>query len=112
MTARHEKYERLIETCRTIPPTPTAVAHPCERSALEGAIEAGRMGLIVPILVGPRSRILAVADAAGIDTSTLEIVDAPHSHAAAAAAVELVRAGKAEALMKGSLHTDELMGAV
>jgi phosphate acetyltransferase len=112
MSRRHEKYERLIAFCKTIAPTPTAVVHPCERGALEGAIEAGKMGLIVPILVGPRDRILAVADDAGIDLGGLEIVDTPHSHAAAEAAVDLVRAGKAEALMKGSLHTDELMGAV
>jgi phosphate acetyltransferase len=112
MTARHAKYERLIEFTKTFPPTPTAVAHPCDRSSLEGAIEAGRIGLIVPILVGPRNKILAAAQAAGIDGNSLEIVDAPHSHAAADAAVELVRAGKAEALMKGSLHTDELMAAV
>jgi phosphate acetyltransferase len=112
MTARHEKYQRLIDFCKSLAPTPTAVAHPCERSALEGAIEAGKLGLIVPILVGPRDKILAVAEAAGIDLGGLEIVDAPHSHAAAAAAVDLVREGRAEALMKGSLHTDELMGAV
>jgi phosphate acetyltransferase len=112
MTARHEKYKRLIDFCKSLAPTPTAVAHPCERSALEGAIEAGKLGLIVPILVGPRDKILAVAEAAGVDLGGIEIVDAPHSHAAAAAAVELVREGRAEALMKGSLHTDELMGAV
>jgi phosphate acetyltransferase len=112
MTARHEKYQRLIDYCKTLAPTPTAVAHPCERSALEGAIEAGKLGLIVPILVGPRDKILAVAHASDIDIGGLELVDAPHSHGAATAAVELVRAGKAEALMKGSLHTDELMAAV
>lgn len=75
-------------------------------------MEAARLGLIVPTLVGPRDRILAVAASSGIDLSGVEIVDAPHSEAAAAAAVRLVREGKAEALMKGSLHTDELMAAV
>ncbi|CAG9186741.1 phosphate acetyltransferase [Cupriavidus pinatubonensis] len=112
MNAKHEKYQRLIDYCKSIPPTPTAVVHPCDRSSLEGAVEAARMGLIAPILVGPRARIEEVARASGIDISQYPVVDAPHSHAAAAAAVTLVREGKAEALMKGSLHTDELMGAV
>ena len=111
-TVKHEKYQRLIDKCKSIPPTPTAVAHPCDASSLEGAMEAARLGLIVPTLVGPRARILAVAASSGIDLSGVEIVDAPHSEAAAAAAVQLVREGKAEALMKGSLHTDELMAAV
>jgi len=112
MTAKHEKYQRLIDACKALPPTPTAVAHPCDASSLEGAAEAARLGLIVPILVGPRQRILAVASASKIDISGFEIVDAEHSEAAAAAAVRLVREGRAEALMKGSLHTDELMAAV
>jgi phosphate acetyltransferase len=112
MTAKHEKYQRLIDQCKSMPPTPTAVAHPCDASSLEGAMEAARLGLIVPILVGPRDRILATAASCKIDLSGIQIVDAPHSEAAAAAAVQLVREGKAEALMKGSLHTDELMAAV
>ncbi len=107
-----EKYERLIARVKELPPTPTAVAHPCEASALEGAVDAALMGMIVPILVGPRDKIEAVAKAAGLDISPYEIVDAPHSHAAAEQAVELVRCGRAEMLMKGSLHTDELMAAV
>src|SRR5215510_3075297 len=111
-TRRHEKYERLIDFCKTLPPTPTAVAHPCDQTSLEGAVDAARMGLIAPILVGPRARIEAVAKEYRIDLSGLPIVDAPFSHAAAERAVALVREGKAEALMKGSLHTDELMGAV
>lgn len=111
-TARHEKYQRLIDACKALPPTPTAVAHPCDASSLEGAMEAAKLGLIVPILCGPRDRIVAAAAAAGVDISGVEIVDAEHSVAAAAAAVQLVREGRAEALMKGSLHTDELMGAV
>ena len=111
-TRAHEKYQRLVHFCKTLPPTPTAVAHPCDQSSLQGAVEAARMGLIAPILVGPRSRIEAVAKQYGIDISDLPIVDAPYSHASAEKAVELIREGKAEALMKGSLHTDELMAAV
>jgi phosphotransacetylase len=106
------KYEKLLERCRALEPIPTAVAHPCEETALSGAIEAGAKKLITPILVGPTARIKEVAKKAGIDLSRTEIVDAPHSHAAADKAVELVRQGKAELLMKGSLHTDELLGAV
>jgi phosphate acetyltransferase len=112
MEQKHEKYERLIDYCKELPPTPTAVAHPCDKSSLEGAVEAARLGLIAPILVGPRERIEAVAKENGIGIADFPIVEAPYSQAAAAAAVQLVREGKAEALMKGSLHTDELMAAV
>jgi phosphate acetyltransferase len=112
MERKHAKYQRLIDFCKTLPPTPTAVAHPCDESSLAGAVDAAKMGLIAPLLVGPRAKIEAVAKEHGIDIAGLPIVDAPHSHAAAERAVELVREGKAEALMKGSLHTDELMGAV
>ena len=108
----HEKYQRLVDHCRTLPPTPTAVVHPCDQSSLQGAVDAAGMGLIAPILVGPRTRIEEVARQNKIDISGLPIVDAPFSHASAEKAVDLVREGKAEALMKGSLHTDELMGAV
>ena len=108
----HEKYQRLLDFCQALPPTPTAVAHPCDQTSLQGAVDAAGLGLIVPILVGPRSRIQDVAKQYDIDISGLQIVDAPFSHASAEKAVELVREGKAEALMKGSLHTDELMGAV
>ena len=106
------KYEQLLLRCRSLEPVPTAVAHPCEASALEGAIEAGAKGLITPILVGPAAKITELAQRSGIDLGKTRIVDAPHSHAAAAKAVELVRQGQAELLMKGSLHTDELLGAV
>jgi len=106
------KYERLLERCKSLAPIPTAVAHPCEAGALSGAIEAAQKGLILPLLVGPADKLAAIAKAEGIDLSGVQIIDAPHSHAAAAKAVELVREGKAELLMKGSLHTDELMGAV
>jgi phosphotransacetylase len=106
------KYEQVLERCRRLEPVPTAVAHPCEESALAGALEAGARGLITPILVGPAARIHEVARQRGIDLGHTRIVDAPHSHAAAAMAVDLVRRGEAELVMKGSLHTDELLGAV
>ena len=106
------KYEALLERCKAFEPVPTAVAHPCEETALAGALEAAAKGLIVPILVGPTAKISEVAKRAGVDLGKTEIVDSPHSHAAAAAAVALVLEGRAELLMKGSLHTDELLGAV
>lgn len=106
------KYGELLVRCRNLPPVPTAVVHPCERGALAGAAEAAEHGLIEPIYVGPRQRIAQIAAEAEIDLGPARIVDAPHSHAAAAAAVALVRAGEAEVIMKGSLHTDELLGAV
>ena len=106
------KYERLLARCESLAPVPTAVAHPCEATALAGAAEAAERGLIVPLLVGPAARIADTAREAGINIDKLQVVDAPHSNAAAAKAVELVREGRAEILMKGSLHTDELMAAV
>ena len=109
---RHERYERLIAACKGLAPTPTAVAHPCDESSLKGALDAASMGLIAPILVGPQGRIREVAKAARLEVGSLEIVDAEYSQESAARAVALVREGRAEALMKGSLHTDELMGAV
>ena len=90
----------------------TIVAHPCDETSLRGALEAAAEALIEPVLVGPAAKIRAVAAEHGIDIAGREIVDAPHSHAAAAQAVALIRAGKGELLMKGSLHTDELMRAV
>jgi phosphate acetyltransferase len=109
---RRVKYQRLLDFCHTLQPTPTAVAHPCDESSLRGAVDAARLALIAPILVGPRARIEAVAVQNSLDISGLQIVDAEHSHDSADKAVALVREGRAEALMKGSLHTDELMGAV
>ena len=106
------KYERLLERCARLEPIPTAVAHPCEETALAGAVEAGTRGLITPILVGPAAKIAEIAEKAGVKLGALRIVDAPHSHASAAAAVDLVRRGEAELLMKGSLHSDELLGAI
>ena len=106
------KYEQLLLRCRSLEPVPTAVAQPCEASALAGALEAGANGLITPILVGPAAKIDEIARRERIDLGRTRIVDAPHSHAAAAKAVALVRQGEAELLMKGSLHTDELLSAV
>ena len=106
------KYERLLGRCERLEPIPTAVAHPCEATALSGAVEAYQRGLIIPLLVGPAASIAKTAASAGIDLKKLEIIDVPHSHAAAEKAVALIREGRAEILMKGSLHTDELMGAV
>ncbi len=108
----HDSYAAIIERCKSLPPVITAVAHPCDESSLRGAIEAAEANLIVPILVGPEAKIRAVAKENGLDISTFRVVDAPHSNAAAAKAVELVRMGEAEVLMKGSLHTDELLSAV
>lgn len=112
MERKHEKYERLIARCKTLSPTPTAVAHPCDENSLRGAVEAAEMGILQPVLIGPSSKIAAVAGQFGLDISKFELVDVPHSVAAAEAAVQLAREGRAELLMKGSLHTDELMAAV
>jgi phosphate acetyltransferase len=109
---RHEKYDRLIAVAGKHPAMATAVAHPCDAVSLESAVEAARLGLLKPILVGPPARIHDIAARASLDIGAFEMVASHHSHESAAMAVELVRAGRAEALMKGSLHTDELMGAV
>ncbi|ADJ23829.1 Phosphate acetyltransferase [Hyphomicrobium denitrificans ATCC 51888] len=109
---RHEKYERLVAAAQRLSPLPTAVAQPCDESSLRGAIEARDAGLITPILVGPKAKIIDIARTIGLNLDGLEIIDVPHSHAAAAKAVDVVRSGKAELLMKGSLHSDELLGAV
>ncbi|MCI0359373.1 MAG: phosphate acetyltransferase [Planctomycetaceae bacterium] len=106
------KYEQLLVRSSSLPAIPTAVAHPCDAAALSGAVEAAKHGLIIPLLVGPSAKIADAAASAGIDLGQLQIIDTPHSHASAARAVELIREGRAEILMKGSLHTDELMAAV
>ena len=108
----HEKFERLLARAQQHPPIVTAVAHPCDPVSLDSAVEAARLGLIEPILVGPAARIAEVAAAGKLDITAFEVIDAEHSHDSAAKAVALVRSGRAETLMKGSLHTDELMGAV
>jgi phosphate acetyltransferase len=106
------KYEQLLERCRGLAPIPTAVAWPCDQTSLAGAIDAAAQGLITPILVGPAAKIAEVAKTHKIELGRTEIVDVDESHAAAARAAQLVREGKAELLMKGSLHSDEILGAV
>ena len=110
--ASGSKYDHLISRAKEAHPAVTMVVHPCDESSLRGAIEAAQLGIIDPVLVGPSAKIKAVAREHGIDISKYKIVDAPHSDAAAAKAVELIKAGQGELLMKGSLHTDELMRAV
>jgi phosphate acetyltransferase/phosphate butyryltransferase len=112
VTERHDAYENLLKRCAQLEPVVTAVAYPCERTALTGAIEAAEAKLIEPILVGPREKIREVARHAELKIDRYRIEDVEEPHAAAARAVELVRKAEAEALMKGSLHTDELMSAV
>jgi phosphate acetyltransferase len=108
----HQKYERLIAATKGLPALATAVAHPCDETSLRGTLEAAEAGIIAPILVGPKERIRTVAKSLGLSIEGLEIIDVPHSQGAAEKAVEIVRAGKAELLMKGSLHSDELLSAV
>jgi len=109
---RNDGFAKLFKRCEALPPITCAVVHPCDRDSLLGALEAARRGLIVPILVGPEARIRVVARAESVDLAPYQIVGVEHSHAAAEKAVEMARAGNVEALMKGSLHTDELMGSV
>jgi phosphate acetyltransferase len=109
---QHEKYERLVAATANLQPLATAVAHPCDESSLRGTLEAAEAGMISPILVGPGEKIRGVAKSFDLDIEGIEIVDAAHSQAAAEKAVELVRSGKAQLLMKGSLHSDEILGAV
>ena len=106
------KYDRVLELAARREPVATAVAHPCEESILQAVVEAARRRMMTPLLVGPAAKIRAVAAESRLDIGGLKIVDTPHSHGAAAKAVELVRRGEAQILMKGSLHTDELMAAV
>ena len=110
--SRHQRFRDLLVRTAGRPPVPVAIAHPCDDLSLGAAVEMAKAGLVVPILVGPVAKIRAAALAAGLDITAYRIVDVPHSHAAAAAAVALVRAGEAALLMKGSLHTDELMHEV
>ena len=109
---RMDAYQHLLERCRELEPITTTVAYPCETTALTGAVEAAEAGLIVPILVGPAEKIREVAKKAGLKIDKYPIEDVEEPKAAAAKAVELIRAAKAEVLMKGSLHTDELLAAV
>ena len=112
MHERGARYAQLIEATRKLDPIRIAVVHPCDELSLSGAIEAMREGLILPVLVGPAAKIRATAEKLGRPIDGIELVDVPHSHAAAARAVELARSGDVRALMKGALHTDELMSAV
>ncbi len=109
---RNDGFARLFQACEGLLPVTCAIVHPCDRDSLRGSIEAAKLGLIVPVLVGPEAKIRVVADAEGIDLSPYRIVATEHSHAAADKAVAMARSGEIEALMKGSLHTDELMAAV
>jgi len=106
------RFRALVDQARVLPPLPTAVVHPCDALSLTGALQAEAAGLIVPLWVGPSAKILATAAEAGVTLDAETIIDAPHSHAAAEAAVALVHEGRAKALMKGKLHTDELLEAV
>ena len=106
------KYDRLIAAAKAIPAAATIVVHPCDESSLRGVADAAEAGIIKPTLVGPLAKIKEAASKHDIDISGFELIDAPHSEAAAAKAVELIHAAKGEMLMKGSLHTDELMRAV
>ncbi len=109
---RTDVFARLIKTCEGMPPVVCAVVYPCDHDSLLGPLESAKRNLINPVLVGPEGKIREAAQAAGADISPYRIVDTEHSHAAAEKAVAMARAGEVEALMKGSLHTDELMGAV
>ncbi len=108
----HVLFRQIVKRCEGLPPLPTAVVHPCDPLSLEGAMDAARQGLIAPILVGPEARIRAAAAAAKIDLSGVRIEPTAHSHESASRAVALVRSGEAAMLMKGALHTDELMHEV
>lgn len=109
---RGDNLLRMIRECEGFPAVRCAIVHPCDRDSLLGPLEAARRELIVPVLVGPEEKIRAVASAEGADLDNAEIISVAHSHAAAIKAVELARQGEVESLMKGSLHTDELLSAV
>lgn len=109
---RGDSFSPIFKACAGLPPVTCAVVHPCDRDSLLGPIESAKRGLIAPVLVGPEAKIRAVAKAEGVDLGPYKIVAVEHSHAAASKAVEMARAGEVASLMKGSLHTDELLGAV
>jgi phosphate acetyltransferase len=109
---KHEKYDALIFACHALAPVRTVVVHPCDETSLRGAVEAAVAQIIKPVLVGPEKRIRTLAASLGLDLTGLQMIDVPHSHAAAEKAVGIVRAGQADAIMKGSLHTDELLAEV
>ncbi|HTJ03550.1 MAG TPA: bifunctional enoyl-CoA hydratase/phosphate acetyltransferase, partial [Methylovirgula sp.] len=108
----HAKYERLIEFAKQVPAAKTIVVHPCDETSLRGVCDAADAGIIIPVLVGPAAKIGSVASKFGLDIDRFKVIDAPHSEAAASEGVALIREAEGELLMKGSLHTDELMRAV
>ncbi len=112
MADKNLRYDQLLNAAKALPRIKMGVVHPCSREALEGALDADRLGLIEAVLIGPEPRLRSLARDCQLDLTGFAIVDVPHSHAAAAKAVELARAGEVQALMKGSLHSDELLGAV
>jgi phosphate acetyltransferase len=109
---RNDTFSKILKQCKGTPPASCAIVHPCDRDSLLGPLEAYKQGLIIPVLVGPENKIRAVAEAEGVDLGPFRIESVEHSHAAAERAVEMARSGEVESLMKGSLHTDELLGAV
>ncbi len=106
------KFDALINRAAGLEPAVCAVAHPCDETSLSAAVEAADLGLLTPILIGPKARIESVARDNGLDISPFQLIDTAHSHDSAAQAVKAVRSGQARLLMKGSLHTDELMHEV
>jgi phosphotransacetylase/acyl dehydratase len=106
------RFAALMQATAALAPVRTAVVHPCDALSLGGALQATAKGMIIPILIGPRPKIEAIATVEGFDLTGVEIVDTPHSHAAAETAVALARAGKVDMLMKGKIHTDELLDPV
>src|SRR2546429_8900061 len=111
-TRSPSKYDRLIAAAQAVPPAPTIVVHPCDETSLRGVVDSAAAGIIRPVLVGPEKKIRETASKYGLDVSGFEIIDSPHSEDAAVKSVELIHAAKGEMLMKGSLHTDELMRSV
>ena len=113
VTLKHsDRYDSIVAQARALPSLSAAIVHPCSPEAILGAIEVRDEGLLQPILVGPEAKIRAAAEKAGVSLDGIAIEPAPHSHAAAARAVELAVGGRVATLVKGSLHTDELLGAV
>jgi phosphate acetyltransferase len=111
-TKSQTKFDKLMTAARAVPPVPTIVVHPCDETSLRGAVDSAEAGIIQPILVGPEAKIRNTASKYGLDVTAFEIIDAAHSEEAAAKGVELIHAARGEMLMKGSLHTDELMRSV
>ena len=112
MADKNLRYDQLLNAAKALPRVKMGVVHPCSREALEGALDADRLGLIEAVLIGPEARIRSLAGECGFDLGGVSLIDVAHSHAAASKAVEMARAGDIDALMKGSLHSDELLGAV